>query len=70
MKVGIVAWAMLLASPVPGMLYFAGPIRVRGFELQDYGVFFHVEHPVVRRSILWWMNTLQFNGGPPCANNL
>ena len=65
MKVGIVAWAMLLASPVPGMLYFAGPTRVRGFELQDYGVFFHVEHPVVRRSILWSMNTLQLNGGMP-----
>ena len=114
MKVGIVAWAMLLASPalgqsppasapgsettelvermqrvrlmertleaavtrgvriveqqlppVPGMLYFAGPVRVRGFELQDYGVFFDVEHPVVRRSILWSMNTLQLNGGMP-----
>jgi hypothetical protein len=113
-KVGIVAWAMLLASPVlgqsppasaagseptklaermervrlmeraledavthgvriverqlpavPGMLYFAGPVRVRGFELNDYGVFLDVEHPVVRRSILWSMNTLQLNGGIP-----
>ena len=51
--------------PVPGVLYFAGPVRVRGFELQDYGVFFDVEHPVVRRSILWSMNTLQLNGGMP-----
>ena len=51
--------------PVPGVLYFAGPVRVRGFELQDYGVFFDVEYPVVRRSILWSMNTLQLNGGMP-----
>ena len=114
MKVGIVAWVMLLASPalaqpplasapgsepaelgervqrvrlmeraledavtrgvriveqqlppVPGVLYFAGPVRVRGFELQDYGVFFDVEYPVVRRSILWSMNTLQLNSGMP-----
>ena len=50
---------------VPGVLYFAGPVRVRGFELQDYGVFFDVEHPVVRRSILWSMSTLQLNGGMP-----
>ena len=51
--------------PVPGVLYFAGPVRVRGFELQDYGVFFDVEYPVVRRSILWSMNTLQLNRGMP-----
>ena len=51
--------------PMPGVLYFAGPVRVRGFELQDYGVFFDVEHPVVRRSIIWSMNTLQLNGGMP-----
>ena len=51
--------------PVPGVLYFAGPVRVRGFELEDYGVFFDVEHPVVRRSIIWSMHTLQLNGGMP-----
>ena len=51
--------------PVPRVLYFAGTVRVRGFELQDYGVFFDVEHPVVRRSIVWSMNTLQLDGGMP-----
>ena len=50
---------------VPGMVLFAGPVRVRGFELEDYGVFFDVEYPVVRRSILWSMNTLQLYGGMP-----
>lgn len=51
--------------PVPGVLYFAGLVRVRGFELEDYGVFFDVEHPVVRRSIIWSMHTLHLNGGMP-----
>lgn len=50
---------------VSGLVFFAGPVRVRGFELEDYGVFFDVEYPVVRRSILWSMNTLQLNGGMP-----
>ena len=50
---------------VPGVVFFAGPVRVRGFELEEYGVFFDVEYPVVRRSILWSMNTLQLNGGLP-----
>ena len=50
---------------VPGVVFFAGPVRVRGFELEDYGVFFDVEYPVVRRSILWSMSTLQLNGGLP-----
>ena len=48
---------------VPGLVFFAGSVRARGFELQDYGVFFDVEYPVVRRSILWSMGTLQRTGG-------
>ena len=48
---------------VPGLVFFAGSVQVRGFELQDYGVFFDVEYPVVRRSILWSMGTLQGSGG-------
>ena len=50
---------------MPGVGFFAGPVRVRGFELEEYGVFFDVEYPVVRRSILWSMSTLQLNGGIP-----
>ena len=55
---------------VPGVVFFAGPVRVRGFELEDYGVFFDVEYPVVRRSILWSMSTLQLNGGLPTVLQL
>ena len=52
---------------VPGLVFFAGSVQVRGFELQDYGLFFDVEYPVVRRSILWSMGTLQRTGGIAAA---
>ena len=39
---------------VPGLAFFVGPVRVHGFD---------VEYPVVRRSILWSMSTLQWDGG-------
>ena len=42
----------------PGLVLFAGPIQVRGFRLEDYGVFFDVEYPVLRRSIVWSMQRL------------
>ena len=44
-----------LPAGVPGLVLFAGPIQVRGFRLEDYGVFFDVEYPVLRRSIVWSM---------------
>ena len=37
----------------PGLMPFAGPVQVRGFRLAGYGVFFDVECPVLRQSILW-----------------
>ncbi|MCY4075217.1 MAG: hypothetical protein OXH04_07300 [Acidobacteria bacterium] len=42
----------------PGLVLFAGPIQVRGFRLEGYGVFFDVEYPVLRRSIVWSMQRL------------
>ena len=39
----------------PGLMLFAGPAQVRGFRLAGYGVFFDVECPVLRQSILWSM---------------
>ena len=47
-----------LPPGVPGLVLFAGPIQVRGFRLEDYGVFFDVEYPVLRGSILWSMQRL------------
>ena len=40
------------------LVFFAGSIQVRGFHLDDYGLFFDVEYPVVRRSLLWSMGAL------------
>lgn len=37
----------------PGLMLFAGPAQVRGFRLPGYGVFFDVECPVLRQSVLW-----------------
>ena len=42
----------------PGLVLFAGPAQVRGFRLAGYGVFFDVECPVLRRSILWSMEIM------------
>ena len=42
----------------PGLVFFAGAIQVRGFHLEGYGLFFDVEYPVVRRSMLWSMGAL------------
>ncbi|MCY4026481.1 MAG: hypothetical protein OXH75_09245 [Acidobacteria bacterium] len=47
-----------LPAGVPGLVLFAGPIQVRGFRLEDYGAFFDVEYPVLRRSIVWSMQRL------------
>ena len=47
-----------LPTLAPGLVFFAGSIQVRGFHLDDYGLFFDVEYPVVRRSLLWSMGAL------------
>ena len=42
----------------PGLMLFAGPVQVRGFRLDGYGVFFDVECPVLRQSVLWSMEIM------------
>ena len=42
----------------PGLMLFAGPVQVRGFRLEGYGVFFDVECPMLRQSILWSMEIM------------
>lgn len=50
---GVDAVEQRLPAPVPGLIVFAGTVRARGFVLDGYGLFFDVEFPVVRRSMLW-----------------
>ena len=50
---GVDAVERRLPAPGPGLIVFAGTIRARGFVVDGYGLFFDVEFPVVRRSILW-----------------
>ena len=57
-KYGIRVVEQQLPPFAPGLVFFAGPVQARGFRLDGYGVFFDVEFPVVRRSILWSMRTL------------
>ncbi len=47
----------------PGMLLFTGDARARGFLLEGYGVFFDVEIPTMRQSVVWTMRTLDRDGG-------
>lgn len=42
----------------PGLMLFAGSAQVRGFRLAGYGVFFDVECPVLRQSILMSMEMM------------
>ena len=61
---GVDAVERRLPAPVPGLLFFAGTIQARGFVVDGYGLFFDVEYPVVRRSILWSIGAIdQFDGG-------
>ena len=51
--------AAQLGSGDPSMSFFTGQARARGFVLDDYGVFFHVEIPEMLRSQLLSVATLQ-----------
>lgn len=42
----------------PGVTWLAGQVRARGFVLEGYGVFFDVEIPVLRQSLLFAKLTL------------
>ena len=61
---GVDAVGQRLPAPVPGLIFFAGTIQARGFVVDGYGLFFDVEYPVVRRSILWSIGVIErFDGG-------
>jgi hypothetical protein len=42
----------------PEMIFINGAARARGFRLEGYGVFFDVDVPALRRSVLWSARTL------------
>ena len=56
---GVDALEQRLPAPLPGLVVFAGTIRARGFVVDGYGLFFDVEFPVVRRSILWSITAMR-----------
>ena len=61
---GVDAVEQRLPAPVPGLIFLAGTIQARGFALDGYGLFFDVEYPVVRRSILWSIGAIErLDGG-------
>lgn len=47
-----------LRTVAPGMLMLAGDANARGFYLEGYGVFFDVEVPVLRESMMWSLRTM------------
>lgn len=48
-----------LANGNPTMSFFTGQARARGFILQGYGVFFHVEIPEMQSSLVLSVTTLE-----------
>ena len=54
--------ALELQAFAPSAVLFAGSTQARGFALDEYGVFFDVQVPTLRRSITWTFRTLSRNG--------
>ncbi len=42
-----------LQGPMPQMMFMGGQARARGFRLDGYGVFFDVDVPAMRQSMVW-----------------
>ena len=52
-KAGAQEVAREVQSSTPGAMLFTGQARARGFTLDGYGVFFHVEIPALDLSVMW-----------------
>ena len=52
-----------LQATNPSVMLFTGDARTRGFLLEGYGVFFDVEIPTLRQSVVWTMRTLDRDAG-------
>jgi hypothetical protein len=51
--------ARRMQSRDPSLMLFTGQARARGFVLEGYGVFFDVEIPALRPTVVWSMRTLE-----------
>jgi hypothetical protein len=47
-----------IRAVMPDMMVLAGESTARGFHLDGYGVFFDVEVPVLRQSMMWSLRTM------------
>ena len=52
---------MRLQAIAPDMVFLTGAPRARGFRLENYGLFFDVDVPVMRRSLQWTFRVLRQN---------
>lgn len=48
-----------LGSGNPNVSFFTGQARARGFVLDGYGLFFHVEIPEMQQSVVWSVTTTE-----------
>ena len=48
-----------LGNGIPNMSFFTGQARAHGFQLEGYGVFFHVEIPEMQTSLVLSVTTLE-----------
>ena len=51
--------AQELGSGNPDVSFFTGQARARGFILDGYGIFFHVEIPEMQQSVVWSVTTVE-----------
>ena len=48
---------------MPQMLVIGGDARARGFRLEGFGIFFDVDVPAMRQSVMWSWRMLDLSGG-------
>ena len=56
-----------LQGGMPQMFLIDGGARARGFRLDGYGVFFDVDVPAMRQSVMWSWRMLDLTGGGPAG---
>ena len=52
-----------LQGGMPQMLLIGGDARARGFRLEGFGIFFDVDVPAMRQSVMWSWRMLDLTGG-------
>ena len=56
-----------LRGGMPQMFLIDGGARARGFRLEGFGVFFDVDVPAMRQSVMWSWRMLDLTGGGPAG---